>query len=147
MTSIKAKSKQANPIFLWWLHNSQIRWMGSLQSHGQRKPPVQLEPSDCGDWCSNGGWALETLFLPCTYLAACCSFSSRGCVPFPSYIWWCHNLSFSVAFLTALLSLCYRVQSCSVRHLGLGGQQANWFCHCLSAAQAAGKLCVVLGEV
>lgn len=90
---------------------------------------------------------METLFLPCTYLTACCSFSSRGCVPFPSYIWWCYNLSCSVAFLTALLSLCCRVQSCSVRHLGLGQLQANWFCHCLSAAQAAGKLCVVLGEV
>lgn len=87
--------------------------MGSLQSHGQRKTPVQLEPS---------GHVLQKLVLwwrmtlGCTVLALhipCCSFSSRACVPLRSYIWWCHNLFFSVVFLTALLSFCYRVWSCS----------------------------------
>lgn len=101
----------------------------------------------CRIWYSDGGWPLEALFLPCTYLAACCFFSSRACVPFPGYIWWYHSLFFSVAFLTALLSLCYKVQNCFLRHLGLGGLQVNWFCHCLWAARAAEKLCAVLREV
>ena len=85
--------------------------MGSLQSYRQRKAPVQLEPSGrmlrglVLRWRLSLGSVALALRVPCSLLLLLC----KGMCAFSSYITWPHNLSLSVAFLVALLSLCCRV--------------------------------------